>query len=268
MNSEILDKIGLGDVDIFYLFLTLAIIILVLLIIVIVQTVTTLKLKKRLRIFMSGRNAMSLENGIASIYRDISMLKEHDIRFRSDIKDIKVNLLDCYQKVGLVKYDAFREMGGQLSFSIAMLDKQDNGFILNSVHSANGCYTYTKEIQNGVSAIELADEEKEALSRAMRVTTGSTYEQPKTDLNGQAYDRQTPVYQDKQPIFDNETPVYQNEQPIYDRETPAYRNGQPAYGYNDEDRYYGPDNGYDDMEQEYYDNGSSMMTGRDTRYNA
>lgn len=238
MNSEMLEKIGLGNVDIFYLFLILAILILIMLIIVIVQTITTAKLKKRLRIFMSGRNAMSLENGIASIYKDISMLKEHDVRFRSDIKDIKVNLLDCYQKVGLVKYDAFREMGGQLSFSIALLDKQDNGFILNSVHSANGCYTYTKEIQGGVSAIELADEEKEALNRAMRVSSSSSgFTQPKTDLNGQMYDRQAPVYQ----------------------------NQQMEYAYNDPEQYYEPDDGYDNMDQGYYDNN---MTGQDTRYNA
>ncbi len=198
MNSEMLDKMGLGDVDIFYLFLTLAIIILILLVIVIVQTISTINLKKRFRIFMSGRNAMSLENGIAGIYRDITMLKEHDIKFRSDIKDIKVNLLDCYQKVGLVKYDAFREMGGQLSFSIALLDKQDNGFILNSVHSANGCYTYTKEIQNGVSAIDLADEEKEALNRAMRVSGSNAYTQPKTDMNGQMYRQTNQMYNNQQ----------------------------------------------------------------------
>ena len=198
MNSEMLDKIGLGYIDIFYLFLTLAIIILILLIIVIFQTISTINLKKRFRIFMSGRNAMSLENGIAGIYRDITMLKEHDIKFRSDIKDIKVNLLDCYQKVGLVKYDAFREMGGQLSFSIALLDKQDNGFILNSVHSANGCYTYTKEIQNGVSAIDLADEEKEALNRAMRVSGSNAYSQPKTDMNGQMYRQTNQMYNNQQ----------------------------------------------------------------------
>ena len=183
MNSEILENMGLGDLDVFYIFLILFILIIVLLIFIIIQTSTTLNLKRRMRAFMSGRNAQSLESGIASIYKDISMLKEHDVRFRSDIRDIQNNLLDCYQKVGVVKYDAFREMGGQLSFSIAMLDKQDNGFILNSVHSANGCYTYTKEIQNGVCAIDLADEEREALNRAMRVSTGS-YAIPKTDLNG------------------------------------------------------------------------------------
>jgi hypothetical protein len=170
MNSEILNNMGLGDVDVFYLYITVFSLVIILLLVIVVLLIYVVNMKKRLSHFMSGRNAASLEEEIGGVFRDISMLKEHDLKFRSDIREIKANLLECYQKVGVVKYDAFREMGGQLSFSIALLDKQDNGFILNSVHSANGCYTYTKEIQNGVSYIDLAEEEREALSRAMRVS--------------------------------------------------------------------------------------------------
>ena len=72
-----------------------------------------------------------------------------------------------YQKTGLVKYDAFHEMGGKLSFSLCLLDEEDNGYIINSVHSNNGCYVYTKEIIKGASYIDLGDEEKEALQQAV-----------------------------------------------------------------------------------------------------
>ena len=170
MNTEILSDSALGNVDAFYIYISLFSLVLILLVVTVILTISVISMKKRINRFMSGRNAASLEEEIGGVFRDISMLKEHDLRFRSDIREIKANLLECYQKVGVVKYDAFREMGGQLSFSIALLDKQDNGFILNSVHSANGCYTYTKEIQNGVSYIDLAEEEREALSRAMRVS--------------------------------------------------------------------------------------------------
>jgi hypothetical protein len=70
----------------------------------------------------------------------------------------------------LVKYDAFNQMGGQLSFSLALLDENNNGFILNSVHSAEGCYSYTKEIVNGESSISLGEEEKQALNNAMKIS--------------------------------------------------------------------------------------------------
>ena len=76
-------------------------------------------------------------------------------------------LQSTFQKVGIVKYDAFNQMGGQLSFSLALLDENDNGFILNSVHSAEGCYSYTKEIKSGMCEISLSEEEREALNIAM-----------------------------------------------------------------------------------------------------
>ena len=65
-----------------------------------------------------------------------------------------------YQKVGIVKYDAFHEMGGELSFALTMLDENNNGWIFNAMHSREGCYTYIKEVVNGESYIELSSEEK------------------------------------------------------------------------------------------------------------
>lgn len=71
-----------------------------------------------------------------------------------------------FQKVGLVKYDAFHEMGGKLSFSLALLNETNDGFVMNAVHSREGCYTYIKEIVGGNSIIVLAEEEQEALDMA------------------------------------------------------------------------------------------------------
>ena len=72
-----------------------------------------------------------------------------------------------FQKIGIIKYDAFNQMGGKLSFSLALLDENNNGFVLNSVHSADGCYSYTKEIINGECAISLGEEEKELVNAAV-----------------------------------------------------------------------------------------------------
>ena len=69
--------------------------------------------------------------------------------------------------MGLVKYDAFRQMGGQLSFCLCLLDDNNNGFIINSVHSTEGCYSYTKEIKAGESILDLGAEEAEALTIAL-----------------------------------------------------------------------------------------------------
>ena len=72
-----------------------------------------------------------------------------------------------YQKMGLIKYDALNEMGGKLSFSLAMLDEKDDGYIINAMHTREGCYTYIKEIVDGNSIIVLSEEEQKALNRAM-----------------------------------------------------------------------------------------------------
>ena len=58
-------------------------------------------------------------------------------------------------------------MGGKLSFSLAMLNEKNDGYIINAVHSREGCYTYVKEIIDGNSIIALAEEEEQALQKAL-----------------------------------------------------------------------------------------------------
>ena len=66
-----------------------------------------------------------------------------------------------------MKYDAFNEMGGKLSFSLALLNETDDGFVMNAVHSREGCYTYAKDIENGNCKLNLSEEETEALKQAI-----------------------------------------------------------------------------------------------------
>ena len=164
MESPIMEAIGIDPI--IYIVL-LFILVIVLAVLFIIQTNRYRRLEDRFIAFMMGEDGASLEEKMAFLFKDVRKLKEHDLIHKNDIKDIKRTLLTCFQKVGIVKYDAFREMGGQLSFSIAMLDQKDNGFVMNSVHSASSSYVYTKEIENGLCAIELSGEEKEALRIAM-----------------------------------------------------------------------------------------------------
>ena len=93
-------------------------------------------------------------------------LKESNNNNRKLIDVINEELLFTYKKVGIVKYDAFNEMGGKLSFSMALLNNELDGFVLNAVHSREGCYTYVKEIIGGNSVLVLSEEEKKALNMA------------------------------------------------------------------------------------------------------
>ncbi len=168
MNSNLLKSIGLGNLDIAYLLIGLLVLIIILFIICIVSLVKQKKLKKRYEAFMLGKNAESMEKEITDLFADIAYLKEAVEKNAKEIRHIYKRLETTYQKLGIVKYDAFQQMGGRLSFSLALLDENNDGFILNSVHSSDGCYSYTKEIKDGGCEISLGEEEQQALDIAMR----------------------------------------------------------------------------------------------------
>lgn len=151
-----------------YIILGLALFILVLFILVIILFIKQRKLKKKYMKFMTGATGSNLEEVVLSRFGDIDSLKDEAKEMKGEMSKVKDNLLLTFQKIGVIKYDAFKEMGGKLSFVLVLLDKNDNGIILNSVHSSReGCYTYLKEIIKGESFLELSEDEKKALNQAI-----------------------------------------------------------------------------------------------------
>ena len=149
-----------------YIIIGLTVIVVILLVLYIVNIVQTNKLKKRYNIFMSGKNAKTLEDTLIKRLDQVDTLIAANSTNEKNIDKLFSNMKFTFQKVGLVKYDAFHEMGGRLSFSLALLNETDDGFVMNAVHSREGCYTYIKEIVGGNSIIVLAEEEQEALNMA------------------------------------------------------------------------------------------------------
>ncbi len=149
-----------------YIIIGLAALVVILLVLYIVNIVQTKKLKKRYDIFMSGKNAKTLEDTLIKRLDQVDTLIAANSTNEKNIEKLFGNMKFTFQKVGLVKYDAFHEMGGKLSFSLALLNETDDGFVMNAVHSREGCYTYIKEIVGGNSIIVLAEEEQEALEMA------------------------------------------------------------------------------------------------------
>lgn len=157
-----------------YIIIGLAALVLILMILMIVNVVQMSKLKKNYRIFMTGKNAKTLEDTLIKRLDQVDELMVANKANEKNIKALFQNMQLTYQKMGLVKYDAFHEMGGKLSFSLAMLDMKNNGFIISSMHTREGCYTYIKEIVDGNSIIVLSEEDQEALNQAMGVkSTGN-----------------------------------------------------------------------------------------------
>lgn len=165
--SELFNNLGLGNIDIGYFIFILFVVLIILLILTISLLVKMKKMKERLDKFVLGKDGVSLEKDIIALFEDNKFLKINTDKNKKNIDILYKRMESTYQKMGLVKYDAFQQMGGQLSFSLALLNENNDGFIINSVHSTDGCYSYTKEIVAGKCSITLGKEEEKALAIAM-----------------------------------------------------------------------------------------------------
>ena len=131
---------------------------------------------------MSGKKGADLEKIIRVRFKEMDQVKANAKRVTREHKDVKDHLSSCYSKMGLVKYDAFNEMAGKLSFVLALLNEDNTGVVINAMHSREGCHIYAKELIKGESYIPLSEEEKEAIEKA------KTVEEEIKDLTSEAED--------------------------------------------------------------------------------
>lgn len=167
MNSKIFEKIGLGDIDPAYIFVILLVLLVGVLVYAILTANKLKQLSRKYDNFMRGKDAETLEDVIIKRFEQVDTLIVENEKKTKEIAEIFDNLKTTVQKCGIVKYDAFHEMGGKLSFALVMLDKNNTGHVINAMHSREGCYIYIKEIIKGESYIPLGDEEKKALDKAL-----------------------------------------------------------------------------------------------------
>ena len=154
-------------IDPAYIFIGLAVVSLISLIVAISCLVRMKRLYRRYDMFMRGKDAESLEDIIYDQVEEIKRLRAEDRANKDAIRTINKSVKNAYQKFGVVRYNAFKGMGGNLSFAYAMLDSNNTGFILNTVHSREGCYLYVKTVVKGETEVLLGNEEKEALEQAL-----------------------------------------------------------------------------------------------------
>ena len=125
------------------------------------------RLNRKYTLFMKGKDGQSLERLFKRKFDLIEKLVRSTDDNGEEIEKIWKVMDKSLNKYGIVKYDAFEDMGGKLSFVLAMLDKNNTGFLLNAIHSRENCFLYIKEIVNGESYVVLSEEEVEALRQAV-----------------------------------------------------------------------------------------------------
>jgi len=163
-GMNIFDSIGIST-DIAVIILFVIVILQFIWIITIISKCN--KLTKRLNKFTSGHDAASFEQVLVKRFSEMKQVVKNEKKQNKEIDMVNDKFLTTFCKIGLVKYDAFKEMSGKLSFSLALLTENHDGIILTSMHSREGCFTYCKEVTNEESYYILSEEERLALNVAM-----------------------------------------------------------------------------------------------------
>lgn len=145
---EVTGVFGNLGIDPFYAFLILLILQVALLVVLVLVYDKYKHLEKVFNTFMKGKNGKSLEESIFERFDKIDEVVDQVEENREEIAELYNKMKTHYQKVGIVKYDAFHEMGGELSFAITMLDENNTGWILNIMQRSSGllciCERYCK----------------------------------------------------------------------------------------------------------------------------
>ncbi len=137
------------------------------LIVVVGLLVRTRGLGRRLQRLTAGATGASLERVLVDHLARVEEVDTRQRQVEQRVSALEGQIPLCVQRVGLVRYDAFEDVGGQQSFSLAMLDAQQNGIVLTSVYSRTDVRVYAKAIRQGQPSHPLSEEEVAALRNAL-----------------------------------------------------------------------------------------------------
>lgn len=152
--------------DIFLL--VLFIIVIILLILYITSVINLKKLRTSYSRFMSKLgNGNNIEELLKEYIKRVETVEAKNGEIISYCKVIDENIKRCTQKIGIVRYNAFKDVGSNLSFTLALLDNNNNGVVLNGIYSRDNSNIYSKPVKDGKSEYVLSDEEKEAIEKAV-----------------------------------------------------------------------------------------------------
>lgn len=148
--------------------LILGIFTLILLVLYISNTIKLSKLRNSYKQFMRrlGKGD-SIDEILKQYIESVEKVEKQTNELASYCNKLDTEKGRCLQRVGLVRYNAFKDTGSDLSFTLAILDEYNNGIVLNGIYSREMSNIYAKPVQNGTSTHTLSDEERQAIKKAM-----------------------------------------------------------------------------------------------------
>lgn len=151
-----------------YIVIGMAVLVVILIILIIVLWKGLNRVEKRYRKLMKGVDNKNLEQLIVSELGKIDNAKEVADEALKVVTETRKELLECVQKVAIMRYKAFDDVGSDLSYSIAFLDGHNDGVILTGLYGRYDSTCYAKPVDKGISRYELSEEEKCVLEEAIK----------------------------------------------------------------------------------------------------
>ena len=140
-----------------------------LILLVIVLTYIVVKNNKDYIKFMKKiGNGNNIDEMLKTYIQDVKEIKRDNSEIKAYYTKLDDDISSCIQKAGILRYNAFRDVGGDLSFTMALLDREDNGIVLNGIYGSESSNIYAKPIKKGQSTYQLSDEEKYAIELAQQ----------------------------------------------------------------------------------------------------
>ena len=148
--------------------IVISVILCILVIAFIVLLVKLFSINKKYKTFINKLgNGNNIEEDLENYMYRVERVEKQHAEIRGLINTIDTNMANCIQKIGIVRYNAFKDTGSDLSFALAMLDEKNNGVVLNGIYSREMSNIYAKPVENGKSKYTISEEEQEAIQKAM-----------------------------------------------------------------------------------------------------
>ena len=125
-------------------------------------------LSKKYNRFIKGFGDTNIEQSLEKFMIRVEEVYQRGKEIENHCNQIERTLINCFQKVGIVRYNAFENVGSDLSFAIALLNSNDDGVLINGIYTRDSCATYAKPIVKGKSKYVLSAEEEQALDIAKK----------------------------------------------------------------------------------------------------
>jgi HAMP domain-containing protein len=143
-----------------------AVVALIVLVLAVVLAVRIRRMRRQYVVLQAGDDGQSFLDAVSRQNDEVVQLRSEVASLRSSVDTLRVDLADAIRHVAVVRYDAFNDMGGRMSFSAALLDDAGDGVVISSINGRSETRTYAKGVKGGISEADLSPEEVQVIGYA------------------------------------------------------------------------------------------------------